>query len=419
MNLNDLVRVEEGIVKRSIYTDQEIYERELERIFAKCWLYLGHVTQLKSDGDYFTTYMGEDSVIVSRVSESNIKVFLNTCRHRGMKLCRADTGNKKLFSCPYHGWAYSNEGALVGVPGLQQAYCGKLDRKQWSLIEVPKIEMFHGMIFGTWDENAAPLTDYLGGMAVYLERMLNRMEGGVEVVSGVQKWRTSTNWKLVADNAAGDSYHVPWTHGSVVDIGLRKKPGSEGHQMSPGKGHGFGSEVGGIQQGKSVESGYGKFLDKMRQNLDVQGNPANQFIPLGHGNIFPNVGFLDTARIRMFRVTHPRGPWEVEHHAYCLMDKALSDELKATTRRDFILTFGPSGMFEQEDGEIMGEIMANLRGHINRRYEFNFEMGLGDEKSARDVYKADLPGQVGRYWSEINQRAFYKQWRELMSASSK
>jgi nitrite reductase/ring-hydroxylating ferredoxin subunit len=417
MNFKDLVRVDEGLISRSIYTDDQIYQLELERVFAKCWLYLGHDSQLKNDGDYFTTYMGEDSILVTRVDGDRIKAFLNSCRHRGMKLCRSDAGNQKIFMCPYHAWSYSNDGRLAGVPGYENAYQGKLDKTKWGLVEVPRVELFHGMIFATWDQNAEPLLEYLGGMAVYLDRVVNRMEGGVEVISGVQKWRIPANWKLIADNAAGDSYHVPVTHGSVVDIGLRARPGRQGHQVSAGKGHGFGSEAGGIPQGNAVRSPYANFIEKLRSTLSDD-QPANKFIPLGHGNIFPNLGFLDTARIRMFRVSHPRGPWEVENHTYCLMDKALPDDMKMATRRDFILSFGPSGMFEQEDGEIMSEIMAGLRGHVSKRYEFNFEMGLGDEKPVKETSGGDLPGYVGRYWSEINQRAFYRHWRDLMTANA-
>src|SRR4051794_7205130 len=105
----DLVDPDGGFVQRAIYVDREIYDLEQERIFARSWLYLAHETQLREPGDYITTFMGEDPVIVVRGADGQIQAFLNACRHRGMRVCRADEGNTSFFRCPYHAWTYSNE----------------------------------------------------------------------------------------------------------------------------------------------------------------------------------------------------------------------------------------------------------------------------------------------------------------------
>jgi len=98
------------------------------------------------------------------------------------------------------------------------------------------------------------------------------------------------------------------------------------------------------------------------------------------------------------------------------VDKSLPAELRDKVRRDFILSFGPSGMFEVEDGEIWGEVNDSLRGHVSRSLPFNYQMGLGHDKSMKEEFGGDLPGRAGWYWSEVNQRDFYRQWRELMEA---
>jgi len=112
--MNGLVNDNNGLVSRRIFIEPEIYEQELERIFARCWLFLCHEGQISQAGDFLTTYMGEDPVLVVRDSDGRARAFLNVCRHRGNRLCRADSGNAASFTCAYHGWTYRNDGRLSG-----------------------------------------------------------------------------------------------------------------------------------------------------------------------------------------------------------------------------------------------------------------------------------------------------------------
>ena len=147
-----IVDVDAGAVSREIFVNEDIYQQEQEQVFAQAWLFVGHESQITKPGDYFVWSMGEESVILCRDRQNEIHVFLNSCAHRGMKVCRYDEGNTPVFSYPYHGWSYATDGKLVGVPSFKDAYKETLDKSNWGLPEVPQMFNYKGSIWDTWDK---------------------------------------------------------------------------------------------------------------------------------------------------------------------------------------------------------------------------------------------------------------------------
>src|SRR5205809_7445292 len=216
-----LIDGERGTVSREIFVNAEIYQQEQEQVFTRAWLFVGHESHIANPGDYFTSYMGEDPVLVSRDRDGQIHVFLNSCRHRGMKVCRYDDGSASLFTCPYHGWSYGTDGKLVGVPRLKEGYYGEFDKSQWGLVEVAQLHNYKGTLWATWDPAAPAFLDYLGAFKVFLDGLLDGSDGseaGSEALPGIYKWRMPSNWKFVSENFAGDHYHHV-SHLSVEAVG--------------------------------------------------------------------------------------------------------------------------------------------------------------------------------------------------------
>lgn len=415
-DVQSLVDDQRGLVSRRIFIEPEIYQQELEKIFARCWLFLCHESQIPHPGDFFATYMGEDPVLVMRDNGGKVNAFLNICRHRGNRLCRADAGNAASLTCAYHGWTYGNDGRLIGVPNYRDAYFGELEREHWTLIPVAQLDSHKGLLFATFDLTAPPLLDYLGEMAWYLDAFFDRREGGVEVVGGVHKWLIPCNWKLPAENFGGDGYHTSWSHLSAIRTGFagdfRLKPTTGGTLLSPGNGHCI-IALGPNDVAEPPEPELLAYEAETRPEVERRLGNRIQVVNPFVGTVFPNFSML-RATSHTFRVWHPRGPEKTAVWSWVFVDRAAPPRVKEALRLSGVRGFGPSGTFEQDDMDNWQECTQTSRGVVSRRYPLNMQMGLGHER-----FNEELGAWASDFrLSESNHRQFYRRWAEVMAADS-
>lgn len=420
-----LVNLADGEISREIFVNPELYEQEKGQVFARAWLYVGHESQIPKTGDFVVSQMGEESVILTRDKDSRIRVFLNTCRHRGMRVCRYDEGNTKTFYCPYHGWTYGLDGQLVGVQAYDTSYTPPFPKEDWGLVEVAQLANLRGTIWATWDANAPSFDDYLGDAKEGLDlglRAWDGGDGGVELLGSPQKWIVPSNWKFVAENFSGDMLHAV-SHRSVEMVGIG--PGStKGRRDAPGKrvlsgfpgGHGFMYGLRDVNaprddySGSPVVAEY--FREAWERRVKLLGERAGVNVTLG--TIFPNMSF-HAQQPRTILVAHPRGANQTEMWRVYFVDKAAPPEVRDYLRRYYMRYSGPGGMTEQDDMENWSYASSASRGHIARLHPYNYKSGLRSGKKDALVpgLAADQP-----ITSEQNPRMLYRRWAQFMDAKS-
>jgi len=416
--------MERGEVDRRIFSDEEIFEQEVDLIFGRAWQFLCHETQIPKPGDFFETPVGRDNVLTVRQCDGSIKALLNTCPHRGNAVCRAEEGNTKAFMCTYHGWSFDLAGNLVGVPDLDRFFKGDLDKSKHGMVPVPQMANYKGFVFCTMDDTAPPLEDYLGPIGrLSLDLIAVR---NVQIVPGVQKFVIECNWKFAVDNVV-DWYHAQITHMSalgivagnaekVVDAGGATDTLGQALKIPAGASDGTTDmvllgEYGHIVGGPMVSGLYpGAAMDQSwRQRPDIAETLGPVGVEVaGQPNIFPNLWVVPLVGQVALRV--PISPTKTEMWWFSFLPEGLSPQDRGMTMWLLNHGQGPAGLFEQEDGENWAQQTLQVRGRRSQRIPQLLKMNLGRGKVIKEHGLARIEGTS----NEHGQLWLYHSWAQWM-----
>ncbi len=202
--------VQDDRIHASLYTDARIFSDEMERIFHRGWVFVGHDSEIPRAGDYVTRQVGAEPVIMVRGNDGAVSVLINRCRHRGTLVCPADRGSVRTLTCPYHGWTYDLRGELLGVPypGGYDAF----DKKANGLTRAPRLSSYRGFVFASLSAEGISLAEHLGPATRLIDRSCDLSPvGEIELTAGWVKHRCAANWKMLPENDS-DGYHLGFVH---------------------------------------------------------------------------------------------------------------------------------------------------------------------------------------------------------------
>jgi nitrite reductase/ring-hydroxylating ferredoxin subunit len=431
--LDDLDRgLPKGQIPAALFGNADIYEREMRRIFGRCWVFMAHDSELPKPGSFVRRNIGQDSFIVVRDSDGRIRVLLNACRHRGVQICRTDSGEARGFLCPYHGWSYNNKGELLGAPLWQKAF-GEMSRESNGLIAAAQVESYRGLIFATLDPTAPPLKEYLGGMCWYLDLIFALNEHGVEVIAPPQRIVLNANWKSAAENFAGDDYHLGTLHRAALEMGAFPVPfeaNMNGFHIQAAPGHSLSLSV-----ATSDDEPGPKFFGYPEQIaasfnaslISQQQLQVARRARVAVGNVFPNFSLLASPHtddpnspptgMLSIRMWQPYGPGKIEVWNWFCAYRNMSQTQKARLYRAALGSFSIGGNFEQDDTEPWSSIQQTGRSAAAEILELklNYQMGLPGIGIAKRVHDWPGPGVVySPRYEEGVQRNLYRFYGDMM-----
>ncbi|MSQ70366.1 MAG: hypothetical protein EXR27_03610 [Betaproteobacteria bacterium] len=398
-------------VDRRCYTSAAILDQELQRIFERSWLFVAHESELAKTGDFRTTDLAGQPVIAIKGDDGAIRVFFNSCRHRAAIVEVERQGCRDHFQCAYHHWEYDTRGRLAVAP-RPEGFGPDFDKAQHGLSPIPRVEIFHGLVFGSFAPDAPALTEYLGSAAPYLKEIAT-YEGGAQFAVGSYEYTYEGNWKLLYENTL-DDYHAEYLHAGVY----RNTPGFRygGDYMKQRREAAGSDDAPPVAEAKTAAAaeeasrscaklGLHSVLewqdppDKMQLQKTRTHRVNIAIFPAFLGVYHP---VLDMTGLRIIK---PDGPDRTRVLTYCLAPAAMDKAGQDAVAERFNAAWGPGGRIMMDDLRVLKLVQQGLKAK-----------GAGDLLITRGLHRAGPRGGVA---DEHSIRGFWDAWRHYMHGEAR
>lgn len=408
--------VQHDRVSPALYTDPALFATEMDRIFARTWVWVAHESEIRDPGDFKTTTVGVQPVIVTRDRRGAVHVLLNRCRHRGASLCETPRGNGNGFTCPYHAWSYGLDGRLRGIP-YPDGYEGVLDRRDLPLRRL-EVGVYAGMVFASLNPEVEPLEDHLGGARHWIDLFMKQGAGYPLKVQGEYTFRFRGNWKIQLENTT-DGYHFPIVHRSWMASVDAETAGmlsfmTDDRAVTHALGHGHSVAVMvpehvdlDVDDGSEpLQERFGPLVEALSR--DFEPARVRRIVRSMHGagfnlNLFPNVAMS----MSFFRVLRPISVDETEIRHVALGLDGGPDVVNRERLRIHEHFQGPFGFGSPDDAEAWDRVQRGAAAGPDLPILVN--RGLTREVRGE---QGDL---VSHVTDETGMREAYAMWKAMMT----
>ncbi|ANG61869.1 anthranilate 1,2-dioxygenase large subunit [Marinobacterium aestuarii] len=371
-------------IAREMFTDQELFDLEMELIFENTWIYACHESQIANANDFFTMQAGRQPMIITRDGKGELNALVNACQHRGATLTRVCKGNQSTFTCPFHAWCYKSDGRLVKVKAPDE-YPQDFDKTSRGLRKA-LISSYKGFVFINLNtESDVSLEDFLGDARIGFDMMVAQSATAeLEVLPGASSYTFDGNWKLQNENGL-DGYHVSTVHYNyVATVQHRQQEESKKESADNSKtldysklGAGdkdtddgwFAFENGHTilfsdMPNPEVRPGYASVMPRLVAEF---GEARAQWMMhrLRNLNIYPSLFFMDQISSQL-RIVRPVAWNKTEVHSLCLGVTNESDADRENRIRQFEDFFNVSGMGTPDDLVEFREAQKGFQGRAER-----------------------------------------------------
>lgn len=424
----------ERAVHRSVYTDPAVFAAEQERIFRRAWLYVGHESQVPEAGSWLLTRLGPDEMILMRGEGGDLSLLHNRCPHRGARLVSVERGRSRQLNCPYHAWSFDASGRLTGLPlpeGYPADYLRDIGLRD--IARAPRVESYRGFVFASHAADGPPLSDFLEGIALAIDNLVDRAPAGrVTQIGGALRMVYRGNWKLFMENAV-DLVHPGFVHASAVaaarsDRDAASLPGVTGQvvQMQLANGlrpaewdelsiHGFsGGHVSmdsfyrqGVIAAQRDDPVFQRYFEAL---ADANGETrAREILAVDRFNnlIWPNVSI--NSRFQAMRVVQPLAPDLTQVTSWCFALDGAPADMTRLALRFLTAAASPASLVAADDLEVFERCQRGFAGDGPQWLDIS--RGLLRDRDAGSGLLA--PGT-----SEVPIRLQFAAWRRWMSMAS-